>query len=382
VQLNRTRSSWVVAGALAVLAAAGARAENGVVIRGVYYREASTRVIQPVVEISKELPSGVDISAHYLLDAITSASVSAGNATDTIFTEFRNEAGLAVGKTFGRNRVGLTYRYSAESDYWSHGLTLSYQRRVWGDSGTIAGAIGRGFDAAGSRFRTPNCAGGRPGGTCPLDIWFAGAGYTQVITPTAVAQVSYELSYLDGFQGNLYRSVPNHGFEVVPDKRLRHAASVRGAKYFPRTGTGFQAQYRYYLDQGAPVGEGEARIDEPWHVTSHMIEARLFQSLRDVELRFSYRLYLQSAANFWCDWMANPACYGPNAPVYTTDPKLGPVTTHMPEVKVVVDLRALRTAPFFGWFATGSVEASYAHLSQSTSFGDAHLVQTGYAIPF
>jgi len=51
---------------------AGARADNEVTIRGAYYREPSTRVIQPVVEISKDLPGGFDVRAHYLVDTITS----------------------------------------------------------------------------------------------------------------------------------------------------------------------------------------------------------------------------------------------------------------------------------------------------------------------
>ena len=92
------------------------RAEDRVTIRGAYYREPSTRVIQPVVDITKDLPHGFDINAHYLVDTITSASAAAGTSVDSIFTEIRSEVGLGVGKTWDRTRATLSYKYSAESD--------------------------------------------------------------------------------------------------------------------------------------------------------------------------------------------------------------------------------------------------------------------------
>jgi hypothetical protein len=68
--------------ALAVIVAASvapttAPAENLVTVRAVYFREPSTRVVQPIVEIARDLPAGWDVRANYLLDAITSASVAA-----------------------------------------------------------------------------------------------------------------------------------------------------------------------------------------------------------------------------------------------------------------------------------------------------------------
>jgi hypothetical protein len=66
-----------------MLAAASSAADNHVTLRGQYYREPSTRVVQPVVEIEKDLPDGFDVNTHLLLDAITSASAASGPAGDT-----------------------------------------------------------------------------------------------------------------------------------------------------------------------------------------------------------------------------------------------------------------------------------------------------------
>jgi len=176
---------------------AAARAENEVTIRGAYYREPSTRVIQPVVEIAKDLPDGFDVRAHYLVDTITSASAAAGTGgVDNIFTEVRNEVGLGVGKNWNRTRVTLSYKYSAESDYWSHALWASVAQRLWADTATIGLFGGVSFDEVGFNNvqRTPTCltAGTR---SCPLDSVYGGFAYTQVLSSVDAARTTSAASF-------------------------------------------------------------------------------------------------------------------------------------------------------------------------------------------
>jgi hypothetical protein len=364
-------------------------ADNHVTVRGQYYREPSTRVVQPVVEISKDLPHGMDISAHYLLDAITSASAASGPTGDTIFTEYRNESGLALGVSWSRWRVGAAYKYSAESDYWSHTLVLSATRRTWGDTGTLALSGGVGADQVGRRVQgnapTPPVSSGAPctpsgTRTCPLTSGFGGVGYSQILSPTLLVQAGYEFIWLQGYLASPYRQVGGFGPEMVPDNRLRNAVSGRGVKYFPRTKTGVQLHYRYYWDFYAASTTYAA--GDPWHVHSHTVEARIFQGLgRDFELRVTGRYYSQAAANFWCDQGASPGCYT-GRQLYTGDPKLQPVSTGFAEAKLYWEATRWRDQPFFGWFAAGTFELSYGRFLQNTSFANAHVLQTGYSLPF
>ena len=60
----------------------------------------------------------------------------------------------------------------------------------------------------------------------------------------------------------------------------------------------------------------------------------------------------------------------------------GPVHTEYPEVQLIWQAEALRPFPFFRWFAAGTFEISYGHYFQSTSFGNAHVLQTGYRMPY
>jgi hypothetical protein len=364
--------------------AAPARADDLVTIRGAYYREPSTRVIQPVVEIRKDLPDGFDVNAHYLVDAITSASAAAGTTVDNIFTEIRNEVGLGIGKSWDRTRVTLSYKYSAESDYWSHAIWASLSRRFWGDTATVGFFGGLSLDSvAFNNNRTASCQTSS-GSPCSLDSVFAGLAYTQVLSPVAVAQVNLDSAALWGFLANPYRQEPNVGAEIFPDRRLRNAISLRLAYYFPESATGVQIQYRYYRDF-YPGGLGGA--PDPWGLTASTLEGRIYHRLsRDLEVRLLYRQYFQGPPAFWCDIATNSGCSPmaslPAWPYGTSDPAVGPIRTEYPEIKLYWEAESLRSVRFFRWFAAGSFEISYGRYFQNDAFGDAQVLQTGYSMPY
>ncbi|HEX4404400.1 MAG TPA: DUF3570 domain-containing protein [Polyangia bacterium] len=364
-----------------VLAPVVARADDYVTVRGAYYREPSTRVIQPTVEVERDSPTGWDVKAHYLVDTITSASVAAGTSADSIFTETRNEAALMVRKRWDRSSLSASYKYSAESDYWSHAFGLTGAQRFWGDTANVAVSLGASLDSLSSRFRTPACAV-RPSISCSLDSYFAGLSYTQILSPVALAQVSLESAYITGFQGNLYRQVPDLGYEKLPSTRLRNAFAIQGAYYIPRLSLALRLQYRFYLD-AAPNDSSGPNSTDPWHVYSHTVELRVYKTLtQDLSVRLSYRQYYQWGANFWCNAIAQPGCYPQDAIYYSTDPKLGRMYTEYPELELIWQAEALRDVPVLGWIAAGTFTVSYGRYIQSTSFGDAHVLQAGYTLPY
>jgi hypothetical protein len=371
--------------ALALAALAGtatrARADDYVTVRGAYYREPSTRVIQPIVEVERDSPTGLDVKAHFLVDAITSASVAAGTVADTIFTETRNEAGLSLRKRWSRSEVIASYRYSAESDYWSHAFTLSGAQRFWGDTARVSAALGVSLDSQSRRGRTPECAV-PPSTSCPLDTYYGGVSYTQIISPVWLAQGSAESALLDGFQANLYRLTP-YGYERVPSKRLRNALAVRTNYYIPSLDLVLRLAYRYYFD--VFPGDAPHYDGDPWRLQSHMVELRAYRPLtRDLTVRLMFRQYWQNwPANFWTTMTETMSGSAMTAPYYyTSDPKLAKVQTSYPELELVWQAEALGGVPVLRWLAAGTFTVSYGYYIQSTSFGDAHLLQAGYTFPY
>ena len=311
-------------------AASTAVAGDYVIVRGAYYREASTRVIQPMVELERESPSGIDVGAHFLVDAITSASIAAGTAIDNVFTEVRDEAGLRVRKRWTRSDATLAYKYSAESDYWSHGIGGSFGHRFWGDTAAVRLSVGRSFDTMSARGRTPECRPGVSAVSCPLDVWFAGVNYTQILSPVWLAQVSYELAYLDGFQGNLYRVRAElrvrgrSGQAAAPRHRAAHAY------YFPQTGHRACSCFTATTGTCFPGGDGVSQLD-PWALRAHTLEGRVYQQLTpDLEMRLLFRYHKQNHAQFWCDAIAVPGCYAPGSHVLQHRSEAGPADHEVP----------------------------------------------------
>lgn len=384
-----------LAGAL-VLVASWTRlagAENRFAVRGTYFREASTRVVQPMIEAHIDLPKGYDVGARAGIDAISSASIAQGVGTDKVFREDRYEAGVRAGKTlFETSHLGSFFRYSTEPDYISYSGGLDLTREVWGRTGTIGIAVARAHDDIKPVFQRERT----------LDVWSFAVGYQQILTPTTVVQVNYELNYLDGFYGNPYIATPDLGREDLPEVRIRHALAVRGAQMFPEIGLGLQFFYRFYLDQGAFTS------DDPWGMTAHTIEGRIFKELpENFEVRLSYRYHWQGNAGFWCN--ARPdnggmlGCYGMTPDLHSWDPKFGHLTTHLPEVKLTWDLRGLAAVPYLGRLAGGALDVSYGYFFESAPYGQpfsdktappvlgaivpqrykgAHIVQTGYSMTF
>jgi hypothetical protein len=369
--------------------------EDRITVRGAYFREASTRVIQPMMEASKTLPWGMDAGGHFLVDAISSASVAQGVMTDKVFRETRYEGSLQLGITLpDTTRLGAFYRYSTEPDYKSHTAGGSVTREVWQRTGVVGLAAAGTWDSVRPHGQTRKSH----------EVYFVGASYLQVLGPTTIVQGLYEVFNQRGFISNPYISHANLGRDVVPNRRLRHAAVVKGAQYFPSVTAGLQLHYRFYFDQKSLTNTG------PWGMTAHTVEARVHKDLsRDVELRLDYRFHLQNAARFWCN--SDPGqggeigCYPMGATYHSVDPKFGDATTHVAQGKLIWDTRLFGgLGGAFDLLAGGSFEVSYAYYFENTSYGmlfndsnappvvgdlpwgrshgGAHLIQTGYSLPF
>ena len=393
-QVPRVVVATAVAAAFALLLAPRLlNAEDRVSFRGAYFREASNRVIQPMMELTKDLPDGFDVGGHLLVDAISSASIAQGAAVDSVFTENRYEGSVGLGYTRNLQRVAGFVRYSHEPDYKSYTGGLSLNREVWDRSGTV------GVNLA---FSHDDIQPPPPQSDKDLNVWFAGVGYTQALSPTTLGQLVYETYFQKGFIANPYLAHGSLGREDVPTQRLRHAMAARIAQYLPRATLGVQVHYRLYYDQYSLFETG------PWGILGHTLEGRVSKSLGpNVELRGIYRFHTQSAANFWCNTIVSMggdiACYDMSAEYHSVDIKFGDMRTQVAELKLIWDMRLL-AGTALDFFAAGTFDVSYGYyfegtpygqeftdrnappvlgeLPYSREYGGAHLIQTGYSLPF
>ena len=378
-------------GVLALLFVSGASADavtgtftGSVALRGNYYYEESTRVEAPALTATLESPRGVRVDGTYLIDAITSASQATGVQADKPFREIRHDIQGGLGHEFnvGKAQLDLSARgrFSKEPDYLSRGFgfaaALSFDQR-----NTVLRLNGYFLDDA--VYRVDRFAPAtRPNALVANDARFVGkldtlslgVAWDQALTTLSWLTLGYDLSVMEGFTANAYRSAV---FQVIdtsrdkggvapeahPDLRLRHALYGWFAHYVPATHTALRAGYRVYRDD--------------WDITAHAPELRVYQELGPhFEVRLRYRYYTQSAASFWRK--------GGNIssdPYRTADPKMSPFLDHTFGGKLRLALGFLSHTPLQA-LQRAVLDFTLEYMINTNRYGNAWISQGGMLVPF
>jgi hypothetical protein len=367
VQLGRAARrapTWLAALALCAAAPRAAGGDGEVTVRGAYYKERSTRVAQPMIDARFEVGDDGELTAHALLDSISSASVAAGAAGQS-FRENRLELGGAYLHRLDDLRVGGGLRVSSEPDYRSAFAHVRGEVDLADRNTTLALLLAGGRDSLNNDGAQDAITVQRVEGE--LYTALGSVSLSQILSPVLAAQLTYDLAHLDGFQENPYRSVSAGGSlepERVPETRTRHAAQAALRAFFPASASTLVGSYRLYADD--------------WGVVGHTPEVRLVQELvpaLDVHLR--YRYHRQSAADFYRRVYdsADPAV----EPYLTDDVKLGRMTTQTFGGKLEVGLSLLG---FTGALARARAQAGFDYIIQSTHYGNAVSGQLALSLPF
>ncbi len=368
------------------LFSAPARAEDRLTVRGQYYREDSTRVLQPLISFSKDLPDErATVGVDYLMDVISSASIAAAAAAlggDQVFTEMRHEATLRVGSKLGPWGFGSFFRLSNETDYSSRALGFSFSRELRQRTITLSSAYSYTNDR---HFRIlPNVPGARSpwrskvfndegayvdGPTNLVQVHYANVGYAHVLTKKLLLATQLEGTVGTGPQENAYRTVGNDTPEVHPLLRRRVAASGSLYYHLPRARLTLEPHYRFYADD--------------WDVIAHKADARIHvRPLKNLRLRARYRYYVQSRSFFF---FRNQANYGATDRYRTADPKMGDYDSHTVGLQVTWHLDGLARFKALSWLEGAFLQATYNHLfvdEREYRFGDARIGSLAYSMAF
>jgi hypothetical protein len=363
-------------GAAAVVlgASAPARGDGTLAVRGVYYKERATRVMQPMLDGMFDAGLHGIVTGHFLVDAITSASASSGAADAKPFTERRYEGGLGYAHEVDVLTVAAEAKYSTESDYRSiYGgaraqLELAQKNTVLGLGGGISHDTVSAAAAQGPSMPTLRCDAANPAETsCPLDVYALYASASQLLGPNAVLGVSIDVSALQGYQSNPYRQAivgETLTAERHPTDRTREAFAASARYYVARTGTTLIGAYRYYRDS--------------WKVHAHTPELRIVQEVgRTIDAAIRYRYYTQDRAYFFRD--RYPADDAAMTQYVSDDVKLSDFTGHTLEAKLGVLGDAFGLP---GRWAGARFEGILEYVVQNNRFGNAVIAHVALTIPF
>ncbi len=359
---------------VALVATVGTAHADGVMsMRGVYYKERATRVIQPMLDGSFTVGNAGLVNAHFLVDAITSASGAAGAENAQPFTENRYEAGGSYAHELKNLRLAVQGRFSDESDYTSlfgavrGELDLAQKNTVLG-LGVGAGhdTISRGA-AQGPVSPEIECSPGDVRGECELTTMTMFASVTQILSKNAVAALTYDLARLDGYQANPYRqALTETGLvpERHPEERLRQAFAASLRYFVPATQTTLIGVYRYYQDD--------------WDLHAHTPELRLVQQVsHTADAAVRYRFHTQDRAFFYRD--RYPTGDVTMQEFLSDDVKLDAHSTHLVEAKLGILGEAFGMS---GRWEGARFEGILQYALLHPRFGNAIVAHVALTVPF
>lgn len=367
----------------ALLVAGTAHADGTLSMRGVYYKERSTRVMQPMLDGMFEAGARGLVTGHLLVDAITSASASSGAVAAEPFTERRYEGGLGYAHELSGPedsfldvvRLAVEGKYSQEPDYRSIYVGARAEAEVAQKNATIGIGGGAAFDSinneglqspmGGPLLLCDNDTMVASETECSLNTYAIYTSASQLLSKNIVVGLSYDIAWMKGFTSNAYRqAITATGFvaERHPNDRRRQAVAASARYFWPRTKTAFVGLYRYYFDD--------------WDIHAHTPELRVIQEVgRTVEGAFRYRYYTQDAAFFWQPQYGDPA----SLQYITDDPKMSPYDGHLMEAKLGI---LGETFGLEGRWAGARFEGILEYIVQHNRFGNAVVAHAALTLPF
>lgn len=257
----------------------------------VYADDDDTTVVTSMVDGSLRLPVPVMISAHALVDAVSSASVDIVSAATGRYSENRVELGATATGRAADTDATVSYTTSGENDWRSRSVEVDVARDLARKNTTLA--LGYGY--------THNRVGRAEDPTFARELVVHGGqlALTQVLGPRTLASIAYTVQRSTGYHASPYRYVSDAMGgtrpETDPDERLRHAITVRVLRAVGAA-TSIDASYRLYVDD--------------WGITSHTATASIAHELGDtLDLRVRARAYYQGRAEFYRETYDMPLAY-------------------------------------------------------------------------
>jgi hypothetical protein len=291
VQLRSVLAPAVAAAAAALmvllLPCAPSRADDSFVAKTQIYTDSDhTTVVSPLAALSRDAWTGGTLSASYVADVVSSASIDVVSNATTQMHDFRSEITAGLVQKVHNTTLSGSYVYSVENDYQSHNAELGFAQDLFEKNSTLAfGATLSANDV----YRTGDQLFHRK-----LLVAGLSGSWTQVLDRATIAQLSYSFSYGNGYWASPYRFVrvetPDLAAiefkvpETEPNVRYRHAAVV-GLNRHLFSDTSLQGDYRFYADN--------------WGILAHTVQLRYFVTWGDVTLRLRERFYYQTGASFF-----------------------------------------------------------------------------------
>ncbi|MEO6952484.1 MAG: DUF3570 domain-containing protein [Polyangia bacterium] len=243
-------------------------------------------VSEPQVEVIAHQGSRITHRIWAPLDVVSAASPDAVDAISRA-SRYQEAGGIDVASTFKADRdndVGTRFAIHLEENYRSWTMGLAWTRHMAEDNAVLQASVNQTFDW----FDAYNLGGSNRGREA-RSTTNANVAFTQILSPTTVANLNYGFTLQTGELSNTWNTVPlvdgTHGTEVLPHLRTRHALVGRLVQGLPWNGS-FKVSYRFYIDS--------------WGAIGNTLELFLYQRItRWLYARATYRAHFQRGVDFY-----------------------------------------------------------------------------------
>ncbi|MEM9175852.1 MAG: DUF3570 domain-containing protein [Myxococcota bacterium] len=232
----------------------------------------------------------------------------------------------------------LSIGYSTERDYESVSFGLATERNFNDKNTTVNVALGANFD------EIEPTGGGTNLRVVSDHKWAvtAFAGFSQVLSRAAIAQVTLNYKHSDGFLDDPYKQV------AFSDTSR---GNVSDARPHDKEQVSVLARYRHHFEDI----EGSLHLDyqfyaDSWSVVSHTAEVGWYQTLWDMfTIAPSFRYYSQSQADFYEPVLNATLLAGRTPTLRTSDYRLSPYGAFSGRIKFELDLEDVLEYEATGW---------------------------------
>lgn len=261
------------------------------------YDGGGIQVTGPSILVRKSIGKSVSVSANYYVDMVSSASIDV-LASASRYSEERKQKSVGVDYMHDRTTFSLGYTTSDENDYQSKTYSLGVTQTFFGDLTTLNFGFGFGQDVVGRNIK------GEPDPNFHLDKDQRrySLNLSQILTRNLIAEVSLESATeacVGLKEGESCLNNPYRGYSY-----LQNGVRALLPEKYPLTHNSDAASLRaiYHLPYSASVRGDVRRYTDSWGVTASNAEIRYIHDFKkDLLLEVKYRVYSQTAADFYSD---------------------------------------------------------------------------------
>ena len=261
------------------------------------YEGGGIKVSGPSVLVRKNIGAKVSVSANYYVDVVSSASIDV-LASASRYSEERKQQSVGVDYMFDRTSFNLGYTTSDENDYQAKTYSFGVSQTFFGDLTTLNFGFAFGQDVVGRNIK------GVPDPSFELDKDRRSYRFnlSQILTKNLIAELSVESgteACIDMEEGETCLNNPYRSYSYL----LNGTRALLPEKY-PLTHNSDAVSLRaiYHLPYSASIRADYRGFSDSWGITATNTELRYIHDFKkDLLLELKYRVYSQTAADFYSD---------------------------------------------------------------------------------